>query len=216
MTDKNLPSRSIDIVVATANPGKLGEMRALLGAGYHVMSAAECGAVLPDETETTFSGNASLKAVAIAQQTGKISVADDSGLVVDALAGAPGVYSARYSGPQATDASNRAKLLRELTAVPADQRDARFVSAIAIAFTPDDVEIAEGMCEGRITMEERGSGGFGYDSLFELPSGRTMAEITAEEKNAVSHRGRAMALARAILEKRLGVNEAAMIEGDPK
>lgn len=203
MTTTQKATRPVDIVVASHNPGKLAELRTLLGSRFHIQSAGEVGADLPEETETTFRGNAALKAVAVARQTGRIAIADDSGLEVDALDGAPGVWSARYSGPDATDASNREKLLREMEGVPAGERSARFVAAIAIAFAPDDVEMAEGTVDGAITLAERGTGGFGYDSLFELPGGKTMAEIPADEKNLISHRGRAMARARAILAARL-------------
>lgn len=202
MTTTQKTTRPIDIVVASGNPGKLTELRQLLGSGFHIMSAGELSAGLPEETATTFRGNATLKAVAVAKQTGKIAIADDSGLEVTALDGAPGIYSARYSGPGATDASNREKLLREMHNVPAGNRAARFVASIAIAFSPDDVEIAEGTVDGAITFEERGSGGFGYDSLFELSRGKTLAELSPEEKNAISHRGRAMVRARKILAAR--------------
>src|SRR5699024_8979906 len=116
----SISQQPVDIVVATGNPAKLTEIRELLGRGHRIRSATELDVVMPEETETTFAGNASLKATAVATQTGCIAIADDSGLVVDALNGAPGVYSARYSGPGATDASNRAKLLDALRDVPDD------------------------------------------------------------------------------------------------
>ena len=191
------------VVVATGNPGKLAEMRALLGPGVRVRSATELGLELPEETGTTFEENALLKAQEIARQSGEIAIADDSGLVVEALDGRPGVYSARYAGPGASDAANRRKLLEALDGVPDDARSARFVSVIAIAFGPDDVVTAEGLCEGTIGREERGSGGFGYDSLFVLPDGRTMAELAPEEKNRISHRARAMQMAVPMLRSRL-------------
>ncbi|HWV25127.1 MAG TPA: RdgB/HAM1 family non-canonical purine NTP pyrophosphatase [Thermomicrobiales bacterium] len=212
MTTTQSVTQPVDIVVASGNQGKLSELRSLLGPGFRIQSAGDLGADLPEETETTFAGNARLKAVAVARQTGMIAIADDSGLEVRALNGAPGVYSARYSGANATDATNREKLLHELRDVPAEDRHARFVSVIAIAFSPDDVETAEGTVDGLVTFGERGSGGFGYDSLFELPGGKTMAEISSEEKNAISHRGRAMVQARDILARRLDRSDGA--EGD--
>lgn len=203
-----------DIVVATGNPGKLTELRELLGSSYNIVSAAELGSELPEETGTTFDQNAILKASSIASQTSKIAIADDSGLEVAALDGAPGVYSARYSGLFATDAANREKLLNVLGDVPANQRSARFVSVIAIAFAPNEVETVEGTCEGSITTLERGEGGFGYDSIFEITNGKTLAEISSEEKNTVSHRAHAMVLARQLLEARLGnANEAKGVTG---
>ncbi len=195
------------IVVATANPGKLVEMRALLGPDIEVLSAAGVGAVLPEETGRTFAENAILKAQAVARQTRLIAIADDSGLEVDALGGAPGVYSARYAGQGATDADNRDKLLRALQDVEDANRRAQFVSVIAIAFAPDDVVTATGTCQGSIAREERGEGGFGYDSIFELPNGKTMAEISAEEKNRISHRAHAMREARRLLQARLADND---------
>jgi XTP/dITP diphosphohydrolase len=198
------------VVLASANPGKLEELRSLLGSAITIRSAPELGIELPEETGTTFEENALLKARSIAAQTGMIAVADDSGLEVDALGGAPGVYSARYSGPEADDEKNKSKLLDALSDVEADDRTGRFRCAIAIAFTPDDTVTTTGTCEGRITTAERGSGGFGYDPLFELPSGRTMAELDPDEKNAVSHRGHAMRAAIIILEKRLGLPQTRM------
>ncbi|HVL26008.1 MAG TPA: RdgB/HAM1 family non-canonical purine NTP pyrophosphatase [Thermomicrobiales bacterium] len=202
-TTTDIATRDTTIVVATGNPGKLREMRALLGPSVRVESAADAGAVLPEETGTTFEANAVLKAVAVARQTGKVAIADDSGLQVDALGGSPGVFSARYAGQNATEADNRRKLLTSLKDVEDARRQARFVSVIAIAFAPDDVVTAEGRCEGSITHEERGEGGFGYDSLFLLPTGQTMAEIATEEKNRISHRAHAMNQARHLLRARL-------------
>jgi XTP/dITP diphosphohydrolase len=198
-------SDPIDIVIATGNPGKLTELRALLGPAFRVRSIDELQATLPDETGTTFAENAVLKAVSVAKQTGMVAIADDSGLEVAALDGAPGVYSARYAGSMASDADNRNKLLQALSGVDGNGRGARFVCSIAIAFTPDDVVTAEGTCEGIIALNERGRGGFGYDSIFQLASGKTMAELSAEEKNAISHRGKAMSAALRLLQERLSV-----------
>lgn len=199
------PSK-ITVVLASGNPGKLEELRSLLGPSVSVRRAAELGVELPEETGATFEENAVLKARSVAEQTGMIAVADDSGLEVDALDGAPGVYSARYSGPNATDEQNNKKLLRALSGVDPEHRSARFRSAIAIAFGPGDIVTTTGSCEGRVITEERGSGGFGYDPLFELPSGKTMAELAPDEKNAVSHRGHAMRAAIDVIGGRLGLS----------
>ncbi len=142
-----------------------------------------------EETGTTFWENAILKAQTYAARTGLPALADDSGLMVDALGGAPGVYSARYAP---TPAARIEKLLAALTDVPDAQRTAHFVCVVALA-TPDGRLIAaEGRVEGKITFAPRGSGGFGYDPIFELPNGQTMAELSAEVKNTLSHRGRAL------------------------
>jgi XTP/dITP diphosphohydrolase len=205
MTAHNLPNVSSvgAIVVATSNKGKLAELRALLGQDVVIRTAAELGAELPEETGSTFAENAVLKARSVAAQTGRVAIADDSGLEVTALDGNPGVYSARFAGHSATDADNRSKLLTSLQNIDDANRRARFVSVIAIAFSPDDVVTAEGHCTGSITREERGDGGFGYDSIFLLPSGQTMAEITSEEKNRISHRAIAMKRAMELLSNRL-------------
>lgn len=191
------------IVLASGNRGKLEELRSLLGPSVTVRSASELGAELPEETGTTFEENAILKARAVADQTGLMAIADDSGLEVDALDGAPGVYSARYAGPEADDDRNTAKLLDALAQVPDGKRTARFRSAIAIAFSPADIVTTTGSCEGVIIREKRGTGGFGYDPVFLLPGGRTMAELEPSEKNAVSHRGHAMRDAIMVIKERL-------------
>ncbi len=184
------------IVAATGNANKLREFREIL-AGYEVVSAAEAGFHGDvEETGSTFAENALLKARAVCKATGLPALADDSGLCVDALNGAPGVYSARYSG--GGDRENRALLLKNLNGV--ENRRAHFACCIALAF-PDGREItAEGRAEGKILHEERGTGGFGYDSLFlsdEL--GVSFAETTEEQKNAVSHRGRALGALKKLL-----------------
>lgn len=180
------------IVLASGNRGKLRELQALLPEWVAVRTAGELGVVLPEETGTTFAENALLKARAAAEQTGLIAVADDSGLVVEALAGAPGVRSARFAGEPADDAANNELLRRRLEGVPAHERRAEFHSTVAVV-TPEGEEwLAEGTLAGRITHAPRGSQGFGYDPLF-VPEGldRTLAELTLEEKNAISHRARA-------------------------
>lgn len=194
------------IVLASGNRGKLEELRALLGPSVTVRSAPELGIELPEETGTTFEENAVLKARAVAEQTGLMAIADDSGLEVDALDGAPGVYSARYAGMESNDERNIDKLLQALDGVPDHLRTARFRSAIAIAFAPDDVVTTTGSCEGAIGHARRGTGGFGYDPVFTFPDGRTMAELAPEEKNAISHRGHAMRAAIDVIRKRLSLS----------
>lgn len=184
------------IVLATANPGKAAEIAAVLGDAVRLLPRPDH---VPDvaEDDDTLEGNARLKAVALVEATGHAALADDTGLEVEALDGAPGVRSARYAGPEEDPASNRRKLLAELAergcTEPA-QRRARFRTVIVLR-RPDGSEVvAEGSVEGTIAAEMRGDGGFGYDSLF-VPSGgddRTFAEMSPDEKNAISHRGRAV------------------------
>jgi XTP/dITP diphosphohydrolase len=179
------------LVLATANTGKLDEFKALLPDSVEVLSAPETDIQLPPETGTTFAENARLKALAASQQSGLIALADDSGLEVDALGGQPGVYSARYAGPGGDERANRAKLLAAMADVPAAGRQGRFRCVVAIA-TPDGLlRDFEGACEGSIGYREIGTHGFGYDPLFLLLDGRTLAQYTTEEKNAISHRANA-------------------------
>lgn len=182
------------LLLASGNAGKLRELRHMLDGVVEVLSPADVGlaGLDPAETETTFHGNALLKARAFASASGLLALADDSGLQVDALGGAPGVYSARYAGPDATDADNNQKLLAALEG-HAD-RSARFRCALVLAAPAGDERcLHEGTCEGRILEAPRGQGGFGYDPLF-LADGqtRTMAELPPDEKSAISHRGRAV------------------------
>jgi XTP/dITP diphosphohydrolase len=185
----------VKLVLATANPDKAAEVRAVLrDAGLDLELVARPDDVPEvEETGTTLEDNARLKAVALCEATGLPAVADDTGLEVDALGGAPGVHSARYAGEDVTYADNVAKLLREVAGVDAPARTARF-STVAIARWPDGREVAAiGEVEGVIATETRGEGGFGYDPVF-VPvegDGRTFAEMSAEEKHRVSHRGRA-------------------------
>lgn len=183
---------SATVVLASGNRGKLEELQQLLGDSVSVSFASEMGVVLPEETGVTFAENATLKAEASFAQTGHISLADDSGLEVDALDGRPGVYSARFAGPDASDQDNNDMLLAALESVPEGNRTARFRSAIAIQVDAKTILLFEGSCEGRIGFEPTGTGGFGYDPLFCLPNGRTMAELQPDEKNSISHRGEAM------------------------
>ncbi len=190
------------LIVATRNVGKLAEIRDLLeGLAVEVKG----GGALPEveETGTSFVEIAVLKARAAAEHSGAWALADDSGLEVDALGGDPGILSARYGAPAArTDAERCALLLRRLEGVPGGGRAARFRAAVAVAAPDGRIWVVEGRCEGRIATALRGSGGFGYDPLFLLPElGLTMAELPAEIKNRISHRGRALALARQVLEQ---------------
>lgn len=195
------------VVLASSNKGKLRELQQILGDTVKVVSAADLGVVMPEETEQTFAGNAALKSKAAFKQTGHISLADDSGLEVDALDGQPGVYSARYAGENATDPENNAKLLREMIDVPEGLRSARFRSAIAISVDSGDPLIFEGEVEGTIGSDEIGSNGFGYDPLFRLPNGSSFGELSSEEKNPISHRGVAMKQAIPVLLDHIGRKE---------
>ncbi len=180
-------------VLASHNPGKLREMREILGElGILVLSQQEAGVdVEPEETGATFEENARIKAVAVMEASGLPAVADDSGLMVDALGGAPGVYSARYGGGHdRSDEERNAFLLQNLE--NEEHRSAKYVSVIAVAYPDGRVLTARGECYGEIAREERGRGGFGYDPLFRLPDGRHMAELSSEEKNRISHRGNAL------------------------
>ncbi len=183
------------LVLASANPDKAAEISAILAAAGPGLDLVPRPADVPDvdETGTTLLENARLKAAAIAAATGEAAVADDTGLLVDALDGAPGVWSARFAGEAATYADNVAKLLWELADVAAGRRTARF-ETVALVRWPDGREVAAtGAVEGVIAAETRGDGGFGYDPIF-VPAegdGRTFAQLTPEEKHALSHRGRA-------------------------
>lgn len=177
------------LVFATTNAGKLRELRGLLGDGWEVKSAADFPRVPEvEEDGDTFEANAEKKARAFAEATGLLALADDSGLCVDALHGAPGVYSARYGR---SDAQRVMRLLAELDGTPVAERAAHFECALCL-WAPDGPRgSTHGRCDGRIALAPRGDGGFGYDPVFELPDGRTLAELTPDEKSAVSHRGQA-------------------------
>ena len=196
----------MQFVMATNNLKKRDEMeRILKELGIEVLTAKQAGADLGDveETGTTFEENAYIKAKAALDLTGKASIADDSGLMVDALNGEPGVYSARYGGPGATDEEKVQKLLRNIEDVPDEKRTAKFVSAICCLF-PDGKELmVRGECPGKIAYAPAGEGGFGYDPVFIVEGGKTFAELTAEEKDAVSHRGVALRKLKAALKKAL-------------
>lgn len=181
-------------VLATFNRDKARELEALLALpGIEIVPLADWpGAAAPEETGATLRENARLKAAAALALTGLPAIADDTGLEVDALGGEPGVHSARYAGPDARYADNVAKLLAGLTGVPEAARTARFRTA-CVALHPEGREwLAEGVLEGRIVAEGRGTNGFGYDPVFELLNGRTLAELESAEKNAISHRALAV------------------------
>ncbi len=192
------------LLFASTNPGKLHEVQSLLqDMPIQLLRPQEVG--LADlnviENGETYAANATLKARAYAQASGLPALADDSGLEVAALGGAPGIYSARYSPrPNATDADRRAYLLEQLSGL-ARPWQARFYCCIALASPTGDLEVTSGICPGEIIPEERGTGGFGYDPIFGLPAlGRSMAELTTPEKNQLSHRARAILAARPILQ----------------
>ncbi len=208
------------VVVATTNPGKLAEFRSLLeGIPVELVSVADVlGAPLTVvEDGQTFEQNARKKAQAVADATLMLTIADDSGLEVDALGGEPGVRSARYAGERATDAENNAALLQALSEVPAEGRKARFRCVLCMIDPWSGAEsttiLTSGVCEGEIAASPRGSGGFGYDPLFIVAGGdgRTMAEMSDDEKNAISHRARALTALRPklmeLIEERAAVTE---------
>jgi XTP/dITP diphosphohydrolase len=197
------------LLVATHNPGKVREYRALLAdLPVQVTYLDEEGIALEvPETGQSFAENAQLKAVTYARVSGLWAWADDSGLEVDALAGAPGIHSARYAGDAATDADRYRKLLDALAGVPWSRRTARFRCVVALATPEGQVRTCEGICEGVIAFGPAGQNGFGYDPIFYLPDrGVTMAQLPAEVKNEISHRGRAAQQAKALL--------AAMLAGE--
>lgn len=181
------------LLVATSNPGKVRELRAMIPDGVRVVSLAEVGLALPPETGSSFGEIAEQKARFAAAATGLVTLADDSGLEVEALGGDPGVRSARYAGEPPDEARNRKLLLDRLAARPPSERGARFVCAVTIASPSGLVWTSEGELRGTIFDRERGTGGFGYDSVFLLPDGRTVAELLDEEKNTMSHRANALA-----------------------
>ena len=198
------------LLIATNNPGKVKELRQLLIglAGVELVTPGELGLKMRvKESGESFTENAGLKARAYTQATGLVVLADDSGLEVDALGGAPGLFSARYSvKPGATDADRRAYLLENLAGKP-HPWTARFQAVIAMSVPGDEIKYAEGVCEGEIITEERGTNGFGYDPIFFMPKlGRTMAELSDEEKNRVSHRGQGVRAAIPTLKEIFGLD----------
>lgn len=187
---------NLEILVASKNVGKIKEFKQLLVDLPIILHSANEFEEIPEPEETgeTFADNAILKAQYYAEKTGFIALADDSGLVVDALNGAPGIFSARYAGVDATNAERIDKLLKELGETPVEKRLARFVCAMAIATkTGEILNLAEGVCEGKISFEPVGTNGFGYDSIF-VPNGfsESFGELSDEIKHKISHRGRAI------------------------
>lgn len=184
-----------EIIIATKNKGKTKEFQQMFATrGYQVFTLLDFPELADvEETGTTFEENAILKAEAISEQLGKIVIADDSGLVVDALEGRPGVYSARYAGEAKNDEANNDKVLAELEDVPDEQRTARFYCALAIAIPGQSTKTVTGTVEGRILHERKGTNGFGYDPIFfSINENRPMAELSSDEKNRISHRGKAL------------------------
>jgi XTP/dITP diphosphohydrolase len=191
-----------EVVIATRNPGKLREIEAILSPLHLNLLSLRDFPDLPEVEEdgATFAENAGKKARAIARLTGRPSIADDSGLAVDALGGQPGVLSARYAGGNATDRERYQKLLDEMTEIPEGKRQATFVCTLAVAFPKGKMQIVEGECRGWITLAPRGKHGFGYDPIFFVPEfGKTMAELEPEVKNRISHRARALEKLKLIL-----------------
>ncbi|WP_415894410.1 RdgB/HAM1 family non-canonical purine NTP pyrophosphatase [Providencia huaxiensis] len=186
------------VVLATGNPGKVNELADLLrDFGMDIVAQTSLGVESAEETGLTFIENAILKSRHAAAQTGLPAIADDSGISVDALGGAPGIYSARYAGADATDEQNLIKLLEAMKNVPDDQRQAQFNCVLVYLRHAEDPTplVFHGRWHGVITHERKGQGGFGYDPIFYVPElGCTSAELTKAEKQAVSHRGRALTM----------------------
>ena len=197
------------IIFATGNAGKVKEIQKIMAdTGREVLSMKEAGiAADPEENGKTYEENALIKARAVAAKTDQIVMADDSGLEVDALNKEPGIYSARYMGEDTSYTIKNANIIERLEGVPDEQRTARFVCAIA-AVLPDGTELTtRATIEGRIGYEEKGSNGFGYDPIFFVPEyGKTTAELSEEEKNAISHRGKALELMKEELKKYEGID----------
>ena len=196
-----------ELILATRNRHKGAELATLLADLPIRIRTMDEFPEVPDVVEdgATCEANAIKKAKAVSEATGLLAVADDTGLEVDALGGRPGVYAARYAGPHATYEDNWRKLLYELAGVPSDRRTARFVTVAAVASPSEPVEVATGRLDGLIVDEPAGTRGFGYDPVFYVPElGRTLAELSSEEKNRISHRAKAFAQVRDLLQNRLG------------
>ena len=192
------------LLLATTNRGKLREYYQLLkGLPFELVSPADEGIdITVDEKKKTFEENARLKATTYSRLSGLVTLADDSGLEVDALGGGPGIISARFAGEQASDKDRIEHLLARLKDVPWGKRTARFRCVIAVATPEGETELCDGVCQGLIALEPKGENGFGYDPVFYLPEfGKTIAELPLETKNQVSHRGKAARKAYIILER---------------
>lgn len=196
------------LLLATSNPSKRHEFKQLLPPMIVVKTLDDLGIELPPETGATFQANADLKAVSASLQSGLPTLADDSGLDVTALGGAPGVRSARYAGEPSSDERNRLALLEALRDVPAPARTARFVCAISLAEAGTVVARSEGRCDGSIAAAPSGEFGFGYDPIFRLADGRMMAELSRSEKNQISHRASAYRQVVPVLLEALGIDLA--------
>lgn len=196
------------VVLASSNSHKLNELQAMLSEfEFELLSLSDVGLAgldIPEDGDT-FEANSLQKAKVVSDLTGYPAIADDSGLMVDHLDGAPGVYSARYAGEPKSDKANNAKLIEALRDVPESDRTAKFVTVITFYVNEDQILTARGEVEGQILWEERGSGGFGYDPLFYVKAlDKTFAELSGEEKNAISHRGRAIMKLRGLLTEEHG------------
>jgi XTP/dITP diphosphohydrolase len=194
----------MDLVLATRNIHKAKEIRAYLdNLGYRILTLEDFPSI-PETAEDgkTYQENAMKKAVAVSRSTGKMALADDTGLEVDSLQGQPGLFSARFAGEGVSYADNRKKLLSLMKDIPPSRRTARFRCVMVLAMPSGETQTVEGVVEGSITLEEQGEDGFGYDPVFYLPElGKTMAQLTMAEKNRVSHRGIALEQIREILKK---------------
>jgi XTP/dITP diphosphohydrolase len=192
--------KGMRLVAATHNPGKAREIEALLNGHYAVVTAGSLNLPEPEETEATFTGNALLKARQAADRSGEVALADDSGLSVRALDGAPGIFSARWAGPEKDFAFAMRKVEERLEEVGSDDRAAWFTSALAVAWPDGPAVVVEGRIDGTLTFPPRGNLGFGYDPIF-VPEGRaeTFGEMDPAAKDAMSHRARAFAKLRAAL-----------------
>ncbi len=200
----------IEVVIATRNANKLREIQEILAPlGLKVLSLRDFPEI-PEilEDGLTFEENAVKKAAAVTYQTARVAIADDSGLVVDALQGRPGVFSSRYAGQNATDADRYYKLLKQMAGVPEGQRQAAFICAVAVASPKGKEGVVKGECRGEIALAPKGSQGFGYDPVFFIPGlGKTMAELEPEVKNRISHRARALEKLKKVLPKFLKENQ---------
>ncbi|WP_307290752.1 XTP/dITP diphosphatase [Bacillus sp. SORGH_AS_0510] len=184
-----------EVIIATKNPGKAREFEHIFASrGIEVKTLLDFPEIPEvEETGTTFEENAILKAEAVSSALNRMVIGDDSGLMVDALEGRPGIYSARYAGEQKNDQNNTNKVLAELENVPEEKRTARFYCALAVAVPGHKTSTVSGTCEGRILKEQRGTNGFGYDPIFYVPDkGLAMAELSSDEKNKISHRANAL------------------------
>lgn len=196
-----------EIIVATKNRGKARDFIGMFEPlGFIVKTLHDYEEIEDvEETGTTFEENAVIKAEAVAKRLGRIVIADDSGLIVDALNGEPGIYSARYAGEHKDDEANIDKVLEKLKGVPDNERTARYYCALALAFPDGRTTTVNGTCEGTIRHERRGTNGFGYDPIFYMSQlDKTMAEITLEEKNQISHRAEAMRKLKDVLPSLIG------------